>query len=60
MSAYLIDSLIISNPAISDNPKFSARAGSAIYIVEHTAEGVIGVGLNIRGATQILSALKFD
>jgi putative AlgH/UPF0301 family transcriptional regulator len=43
---YLTDSLLISNPAINDNPKFSAIAGSAIYIIEHTDEGAIGIGLN--------------
>lgn len=46
MKSYLTDSLIICNPAVSDNPKFSAIAGSAIYILEHSAEGAVGVALN--------------
>lgn len=46
MQTFLADGLIIANPAISDMPKFSDIAGRAIYIVEHSTEGGIGVSLN--------------
>ena len=46
MSSFLKGTLIITNPAINDIPKFSAIAGSAIYIAEHSAEGAIGISLN--------------
>lgn len=46
MSLFLTDGLIIANPALSDIPKFANIAGKAIYIVEHTKSGVIGISLN--------------
>jgi putative transcriptional regulator len=46
MSLFLTDGLIIANPALSDIPKFSNIAGKAIYVVEHTQAGAIGVSLN--------------
>lgn len=46
MSNFLKDTLIICNPAINEIPKFSAIAGSAIYIVEHSESGAVGVRLN--------------
>ncbi len=46
MKGFLTDSLIIANPAISDNPKFSNIAGKAVYIVEHSEKGAIGISLN--------------
>jgi len=46
MASFLTDTLIISNPALSDIPKFSNIAGCAIYIIEHSANGAIGICLN--------------
>lgn len=46
MSGYLTDTLIISNPAINEIPKFAAIAGSAVYILHHDSDGAIGVRLN--------------
>lgn len=46
MTGFLTDSLLIANPAISDNPKFENIAGKAVYIIEHSEEGAVGVSLN--------------
>lgn len=46
MSLFLTDGLIIANPALSDIPKFANIAGKAIYIIEHTKAGAIGISLN--------------
>ncbi|MCE9688245.1 YqgE/AlgH family protein [Shewanella sp. AS16] len=53
MTSFLTDSLIIANPAISDIPKFSNIAGRAIYIIEHSDAGAIGVSLNQSFSTPI-------
>ncbi|MDX1757691.1 MAG: YqgE/AlgH family protein [Marinobacter sp.] len=46
MTGFLTDSLLIANPAVSDNPKFENIAGRAVYIVEHSDKGAVGVSLN--------------
>src|SRR5690554_2837804 len=46
MSLFLTDGLIIANPALSDIPKFSNIAGRAVYIIEHSKAGAIGICLN--------------
>lgn len=58
MTSFLTDSLIIANPAISDNPKFSNIAGKAIYIVEHSDAGAIGVSLNQNFSMSITEIAK--
>jgi putative transcriptional regulator len=40
------DSILISNPAINDIPKFKEIAGSLIYIIHHDDQGAVGVSLN--------------
>lgn len=46
MNTLLTDSLIIFNPLLSDVPKFEPTAGMAIYIVEHSEKGAIGIAMN--------------
>jgi putative transcriptional regulator len=58
MTGYLTDTLLISNPAISDVPKFSAIANSAIYIIHHNAEGAVGIGVNTSYSATVTEAGK--
>ncbi|MFL1467895.1 hypothetical protein ACQUWM_15025 [Marinobacter sp. DUT-3] len=46
MTKLLTDSLLIANPALSEIPKFEAIAGKAVYLVEHSKAGAVGVALN--------------
>ncbi len=46
MTSFLTDNLIIANPAISDNAKFESIANKAIYIIEHSKAGTVGISLN--------------
>lgn len=46
MQSFLTDSILIANPAISDDPRFEALAGRAVYIVHHDDKGAVGVCLN--------------
>lgn len=46
MTTFLTDGLIIANPALSSIPKFKDVANKAIYIVEHSEKGAVGVSVN--------------
>ena len=58
MTSFLTDSLIIANPALSDVPKFSNIAGRAIYIIEHSDTGAVGVSLNLNYSMPISEAAE--
>ncbi|ROT94519.1 hypothetical protein EB809_19550 [Marinobacter sp. R17] len=67
MSSFLEDGLLIANPALSEMPKFESIAGRAIYIVQHSSDGAVGVSMNknyskgldeIAGISPLLSHLS--